>query len=85
MAWLKSLLIALQNSSVDHDNLINISPGVRTVGNVTVGLGAWIGIGSVVSNNVSICGDCKLGAGSVAVKDITEPGTYVGVPARKIG
>ena len=76
------------SSSLDHDNVIedyvHISPGARTAGSVGIGKGTWLGIGSVVSNNVNICSDCKVGAGSVVVKDITEPGTYVGVPVRKI-
>ena len=33
---------------------------------------------------VSICDDVVIGAGSVVTKDITEPGTYVGNPARKL-
>ena len=45
---------------------------------------AGLGIGSVVSNNVNICSSCKLGAGAVVVKNITEPGTYVGVPVRRV-
>ena len=76
------------SSSLDHDNVIenyvHISPGVNMAGTVKVGKGSWIGIGSVVSNNVNICSGCKVGAGAVVVKDITEPGTYVGVPVRKI-
>ena len=76
------------SSSLDHDNIIedyvHISPGVRTAGSVSIGKGTWLGIGSVVSNNVNICSGCKVGAGAVVVKDITEPGTYVGVPVRKI-
>ena len=76
------------SSSLDHDNVIedyvHISPGVRTAGTVKVRRLSWIGIGSVVSNNVNICSGCKVGAGAVVVKDITEPGTYVGVPVRKI-
>lgn len=75
-------------SSVDHDNVIedyvHISPGVNMAGTVKVGNGSWIGIGSIVSNNVNICSGCKVGAGAVVVKDITEPGTYVGVPVRRI-
>ncbi|AKL93656.1 acetyltransferase EpsM [Clostridium aceticum] len=76
------------SSSLDHDNVIedyvHISPGVRTAGSVGIGRGSWLGIGSVVSNNVNICSDCKIGAGAVVVKDITEPGTYVGVPVRRV-
>lgn len=33
---------------------------------------------------VTICDDVVIGAGSVVTKDITEPGTYVGNPARKL-
>jgi len=76
------------SSSLDHDNIIgdyvHISPGVMAAGSVTVGKSTWLGIGTVVSNNVNICSDCKVGAGAVVVKDITEHGTYVGVPVRKI-
>ena len=35
----------------------------------------------MVSNNVSICDDCIIGAGAVVVKDINKCGTYIGVPA----
>ncbi|MCC5912480.1 MAG: acetyltransferase [Clostridiaceae bacterium] len=75
------------SSSLDHDNIIedyvHISPGASLAGTVKVGKESWLGIGSVVSNNVNICSGCKVGAGAVVVKDITEPGTYVGVPVRK--
>ena len=33
---------------------------------------------------ISICDDVVIGAGSVVTKDITESGTYVGNPARKL-
>jgi len=76
------------SSSLDHDNIIedyvHISPGVRTAGSVNIGKSTWLGIGSVISNNVNICSGCKVGAGAVVVKDITEPGTYVGVPVRRV-
>ncbi|WP_069999291.1 acetyltransferase [Cellulosilyticum sp. I15G10I2] len=76
------------SSSLDHDTIIedyvHISPGVRIAGSVTIGKGTWLGIGSVVSNNVNIFSGCKVGAGAVVVKDIIEPGTYVGVPVRRV-
>lgn len=76
------------SSSLDHDNFIedyvHISPGVNMAGTVKVGKRSWIGIGSIVSNNVNICSGCKVGAGAVVVKDITKPGTYVGVPVRRV-
>ena len=43
-----------------------------------------LGIGAVVSNNCTVVSDCMIGAGSVVVRDITEPGTYAGVPVRKV-
>ena len=75
-------------STIDHDNLIedyvHISPGAHLAGTVNVGRGTWLGIGSIVSNNINITGDCKIGAGTVVVMDITELGTYVGVPSRRL-
>lgn len=72
-------------ATVDHDNRIgdysHISVGSHLAGTVTVGRHTWIGAGSVVSNNISVCDDCMVGAGAVVVKDITEPGTYLGMPA----
>lgn len=75
------------SSSVDHDcvvgNYSHVSVGAHLCGTVAVGEGTWIGAGATVSNNINICGGCMIGAGAVVIKDITAPGTYVGVPARK--
>lgn len=75
-------------STVDHDNIVedfaHISPGVHLAGNVKVGKESWLGIGSLVLNNITITGGCTIGAGSVVVKDISIPGTYVGTPVRMI-
>lgn len=75
-------------ATIEHDNLIedyvHISPGVHTAGTVKIGKGTWIGIGSIISNNVNITSNCKIGAGAVVVKDINTAGTYVGVPARRV-
>lgn len=62
----------------------HISIGAILCGRVIIGNRCFIGAGSVVIDRVSICDDVILGAGSVVTKDITEPGTYVGNPARKI-
>lgn len=72
---------------VEHDNVIedyvHISPSAALGGTVRVGAHTQIGIGAAVKNNMDICPDCIIGAGSVVVKNITESGTYVGVPIRK--
>lgn len=72
---------------VEHDcrigDYVHISPNAALGGTVTLGEGTHVGIGASVRNNISICGSCVIGAGAAVVKDITQPGTYVGVPAIK--
>lgn len=48
-----------------------------------IGNGVSIGTNSTVLP-VDICDNVVIGAGSVVTKDITEPGVYVGNPAKKI-
>lgn len=76
------------SASIDHDcridNFVHVSVGAHLCGTVSVGAETWIGAGAVVSNNKNICGQCMIGAGAVVVKDITEKGTYVGVPAKRL-
>ncbi len=75
-------------ASVDHDNTledyVHLSPGVCTAGNVFIGAETWLGIGSVVSSNLTICAHCVIGAGAAVVRNIVKAGTYVGVPAKKM-
>ncbi|QWI13769.1 acetyltransferase [Bacillus mycoides] len=75
-------------STIDHDNVIedyaHISPGAKLAGTVKIGRSTWLGIGSVISNNITITDKCNVGAGAVVIRDITELGTYVGVPARRL-
>ena len=75
-------------ASVDHGCMVadfaHVAVGAHLCGEVTVGAGVWIGAGSTVSNNVDICAGTTVGAGAVVVRDITEAGTYVGVPVRRV-
>ena len=75
------------SSSIDHDCMIgdyvHIAVGAHLAGAVSVGKKTWIGAGATVRNNVDICSNCMIGAGAVVIKDITESGTYIGVPAKK--
>lgn len=75
-------------ATIDHDSVIedfvHLSPGTHLAGNVRIGTGTWIGIGGLVSNNVSIIPRGIIGAGAVVIKDINTAGTYVGVPARGV-
>ena len=74
-------------SSVDHDCEIgdysHLAVGVRVAGTVKIGEGVFFGAGSTIKNNVNVCEDCIIGAGGVVINDITESGTYVGVPVKK--
>ena len=58
--------------------------GVQICGRVRIGNLCFIGAGSIVLNNISICDGVVVGAGSVVVKDICDPGVYVGNTAMKI-
>jgi sugar O-acyltransferase (sialic acid O-acetyltransferase NeuD family) len=76
------------NCTIGHDVLIGdfvtINPGVNISGNVSIGANCNIGSNAVIRNGVTICDDVVIGAGSVVVKDITEPGIYVGSPAVRL-
>lgn len=48
-------------------------------------IGSKVSIGSNATIlPVKICDGCVIGAGAVVTKDLTEPGTYVGNPARLV-
>ncbi len=87
-AWIGKGAIINTSSSVDHNCIIgdycHIAVGAHLCGNVKVGEEAWIGAGSTVSNNINICSNAIIGAGAVVINDITEKGTYIGVPAKKM-
>ena len=72
---------------VEHDNriedFVHVSVGAKLAGTVHVGKGTWIGIGTIVKNNVEICSECMIGAGAVVVVDVCKSGTYIGIPAKR--
>jgi len=74
--------------TIDHDcrieDYVHISPGSHIAGYVRIGKCSWLGIGSIVKNNISITSECQIGAGGVVVRDINESGIYVGVPVRRL-
>lgn len=75
------------SSSVDHNcvlgDYVHIAVGAHLCGMVTAGNMTWIGAGATVINGIHLCDDCLIGAGAVVVNNIKEPGTYIGVPARR--
>ena len=75
------------SSSVDHDciieNYVHIAVGAHICGGVEIGESTWIGAGAIVNNYHSICKGCMVGSGAVVIRDIDDPGVYIGVPATK--
>lgn len=73
---------------VEHDNLlqdyVHVSPNATLAGTVHIGKRVHVGVGACVKNNTAITDDVTVGAGAAVVKDITEAGVYVGVPARRM-
>jgi UDP-N-acetylbacillosamine N-acetyltransferase len=75
-------------SIIEHESKIgshnHLSVGSIICGRVVIGDRCFLGAGSVVIEKISICNNVIVGANSVVIKNISEPGTYVGNPARKI-
>lgn len=72
---------------VEHDVTVgdhaHISPGAVVCGGARIGPDCWIGAGAVINQGVNVAPGCIVGAGAVVTGDLTDPGTYVGVPARR--
>lgn len=73
---------------VEHDARVgdhcHVSTGAIVNGGAELGSGSMLGSGAVLLHGVSVVGSTVIGAGSVVTQDIVRPGTYVGIPARKI-
>ena len=72
---------------IEHDcrleNYVHVSPNATLCGTVSIGELTHIGAAAVVKNNISVCREVTVGVGAAVVKNITESGIYVGVPAKK--
>lgn len=73
---------------VEHDCKVGdfclIAPHTTLCGVVKIGNSVHMGAGSVVNQTLSVCDNVMVGSGSIVIKNITEPGTYVGVPTKKL-
>ncbi|MDR0895409.1 MAG: hypothetical protein LBN06_08960 [Prevotellaceae bacterium] len=87
-AKLKENVLLNTSVTICHNSIIKrhsyISPGCNIAGTIGVGERCMIGVGTTIIDHVHICNDVITGGGSVIISDITTPGTYVGVPARKV-
>lgn len=76
------------NCSVDHDcvlgDFVHIAPGCAVSGTTQIGEGSFLGTGARVIDRLTVGKWIVLGAGAVAVRDIPDGCTAVGVPAKVI-
>jgi len=76
------------HTTIGHDCVIGdfftTAPGANISGSCIIGNNVYIGTNASIKNGISICDNVIIGMGSVVVKNIIEPGTYVGIPAKKI-
>jgi sugar O-acyltransferase (sialic acid O-acetyltransferase NeuD family) len=76
------------NSTVSHEseigNFTTVSPCCCICGNVRIGECVFLGAHSTIIDRISVCNNVVIGAGAVIIRNISEIGTYCGVPAKKI-
>lgn len=75
-------------SSIMHDvqagSFFTTAPGVRINGKVKIGDMVYFGSNASTKEEISITDQVVIGAGACVVKDITESGVYVGIPAKRL-
>lgn len=75
-------------SVIEHEVIIgnntHIAPQSTICGRTRIGNNVFCGVGSKIVDQVNICDNVVIGAGAVVIRDITEEGTYVGIPAQRI-
>lgn len=81
-------VIINSGSVIEHEVIVgnhtHIAPHTTICGRTKIGNNVFCGAGSAVIDKLTICDNVIIGAGAVVKEDIVIPGTYVGVPARKI-
>lgn len=73
---------------IAHDTRVGahtlLGPGVRLAGRVQVGARCFLGISTTVIDSLELGADVRTGGGAVVIQHLPDPGTYVGVPARRL-
>ncbi len=75
-------------SVIEHETVVgdhtHIAPHATICGRSKIGSHVFLGAGATVIDGITVCDRVIIGAGAVVKENITEPGTYVGVPVRRI-
>jgi len=73
-------------TTIGHDTIIGdyftSAPGVKISGNCNIKNRVYFGSNATVRQKINICDNVTIGLNSGVVKDITESGTYGGVPVK---
>jgi len=76
------------HTTIGHDCIIGdyftTAPGVHVSGNCKIEDCVYIGTNASVKQGVSIIKDTVIGLNAGVVKDIVEPGTYIGTPCYRV-
>lgn len=60
------------------------APSVNISGNCNIASNVYMGAGAGTKQGISICSHVIIGMGAMVIADINEPGTYIGIPAKKM-
>ncbi|MCB0704414.1 MAG: NeuD/PglB/VioB family sugar acetyltransferase [Saprospiraceae bacterium] len=75
-------------TTLGHDTVIEdfvtTTSNVTINGNCHIGSHTYWGTRSSIRQGLTVCPEVVIGMSAVVVKDITEPGVYVGLPAKKL-
>lgn len=77
-----------RGNQIGHDcvigDFVSLMPGSIISGNNTIGDEVYFGANSTTREKIKICNNVKIGLNSGVIKDISEPGIYVGTPTKLI-
>ena len=75
-------------TTIGHDceigNYFTTAPGAKISGNCKIYDCVYVGTNTSIKEKISIHSFTTIGSNAAVVKNIEEPGTYVGVPSKKI-
>jgi len=80
--------IVNEGATLTHDNLIgdynHVAPNASLGGRVKLGNSNLIGTNATINPDVHLGDGFTIGSGSVVLRSLQNPGTYVGAPCRRI-